>query len=141
MRTIQKARDFLVWQLLKAVGIVSTLVLLPARVHAQTVQASLPFIIPTFTDILTFMVRAFFVIAGVFALLYLLLGAFAWITSGGNKENVEKARDKIQAAIVGVILIVVVVAIALTLETVVFSGKVCLGLSCPIDIPPLLQPK
>ena len=116
----------------------------PAVAYAQdnsTVQTNVGFKIPTLTDILTFGIRGFFAAAGIMALLYLLLGAFSWITSGGNKENVEKAREKIQAAIVGVILIVVVVAIAVTIETVVFSGQVCLGLTCPVSIPALIAPK
>ena len=100
---------------------------------------TLEFQIPTFGDILTFIIRLFFVLAGIAALLYLLMGAFTWITSGGNKENVEKARDKIQAAIVGIILVVIVVAILATLETVVFSSKLCFGLTCPVSIPPLLK--
>lgn len=100
---------------------------------------TLNFQIPTFGDILTFIIRLFFVLAGLAALLYLLLGAFTWITSGGNKESVEKSRDKIQAAIVGIILVVIVVAILATLEQVVFSGKLCFGLTCPVSIPALLQ--
>jgi hypothetical protein len=95
--------------------------------------------IPQMGDIITFMIRLFFVIAGVAALLYLLLGAFSWITSGGNKENVEKARDKIQAAIVGIILIIIVVAILATFEKIVFGGKLCFGLTCDISIPSLIQ--
>lgn len=100
---------------------------------------TLNFQIPTFGDILTFIIRLFFVMAGLAALIYLLLGAFTWITSGGNKESVEKSRDKIQAAIVGIILVVIVVAILATLEQVVFSGKLCFGLTCPVSIPALLQ--
>ena len=106
----------------------------------QVDEGTLEFQIPTFGDILTFIIRLFFVLAGLAALLYLLLGAFTWITSGGNKESVEKARDKIQAAIVGIILVVIVVAILATLETVVFSGKLCFGLTCPVSIPTLLKP-
>lgn len=105
----------------------------------QVDEGTLEFSIPTFGDILTFIIRLFFVLAGIAALLYLLLGAFTWITSGGDKERVEKARDKIQAAIVGVILVVIVVAILATLETVVFSGKLCFGLTCPVSIPALLK--
>ena len=74
------------------------------------------------------------------ALLFLLMGALAWVSSGGNKENVDKARDKITAAIVGLVLIVAVLALIVTMEQIVFGNNLCLGLSCPITIPPLLQP-
>lgn len=110
-----------------------------AQQNIQVDQGALGFAIPTFGDVLTFVIRAFFVFAGLAALLYLLLGAFAWVTSGGAKENVEKARDKIQAAIIGVLLIVIVLSIVWTLEQVVFRQKVCFGISCPLTLPALLK--
>lgn len=106
-----------------------------------TVKEQLKFQIPTFTEMLTFIIRLFFVMAGVFALVYLLMGAFTWVTSGGNKENVEKARDKIQAALIGVILIIIVVALVATLEQIVFQQALCFGLTCEVSIPELLKPK
>lgn len=99
----------------------------------------LGFQIPSFSDILTFAIRGFFIIAGLAALFFLLLGALAWVTSGGNKENVEKAQQKIQQAVVGVILIAVVLAVVATLENVVFNKKVCFGLTCPVTIPSLVN--
>src|SRR3990170_3247205 len=99
----------------------------PAYAQNTAIKANLGFAPPTLATILTFMIRAFFIIAGLAALLYLLLGALAWVTSGGNKENVDKARDKITAAVVGLILIVAVLAIIVTLEQVVFGNRLCLG--------------
>src|SRR3990167_11367653 len=99
----------------------------------------LGFQIPSLGDILTFTVRVFFVIAGLAALLYLLLGALAWITSGGDKDAVSAAQQKIQAAVIGMILIVAVLAIIWTLEQVVFNRRICLGLSCPLTLPGLIK--
>ncbi len=93
----------------------------------------------TLTNVLSFFMKFFFTIAALVALLYLLLGAFAWITSGGSKENIEKAREKIQAAVIGIVLIVAVIAIVVTLEQVVFKQVICFGLSCGIKIPGLIQ--
>src|SRR3989344_230402 len=107
-------------------------------VSAQTIRASLGFNAPTLSTILTFMIRAFFIIAGLAALLYLLLGALAWVTSGGNKENVDKARDKITAAVLGLIIIVAVLAIIVTFEQIIFRQIICLGISCNLVIPALL---
>ena len=99
----------------------------------------LGFQIPSLGDILTFIIRAFFVIAGLAALLYLLLGALAWITSGGDKEAITAAQQKIQAAVIGMILIVAVLAIIWTLEQVIFNRRICLGLSCPLTLPGLIK--
>jgi len=91
------------------------------------------------TYLLSFLIRMFFVIAALAALLFLLLGALAWVTSGGEKEAVKKAQDKIQGAVVGLIIIVAVLAILVTLETIVFKGTICVGLTCPVTIPGLIK--
>ncbi len=101
---------------------------------------SLGFQIPTLSDLLTFAIRIFFVIAGLAALFYMLIGAFSWVTSGGDKDAVAAARDKIQSAIVGLIMMVVVLAIVWTLEQVIFKRRICLGISCPLTLPSLLEP-
>lgn len=92
------------------------------------------------SKILSFFIKLFFAVAALTALLYLLLGAFAWITSGGSKESVEKAREKIQAAVIGIVMIIAVLAIAVTLEQFVFKRAICFGLSCEIKIPGLIEP-
>ncbi len=84
------------------------------------------------TDIITFVIRGLFIVAGLLALIYLLLGGMAWITSGGNKESVDKARDKIQAAVVGLIVIVSVLAIVALLEKTL---KIGLGITDNIEFP------
>ena len=109
----------------------------PSCTNIQTGQ--LGFQIPSLGDILTFAIRAFFVIAGLAALFYMLIGAFSWVTSGGDKDAVSAAREKIQAAVVGMILIVAVLAIIWTLEQVIFKRRVCLGLSCPLTLPGLIE--
>lgn len=117
--------------------------LFAAPVLAENIQINkkdIGFTIPSLGDLLTFLIRIFFIVAGLAALLFLLTGALSWVTSGGNKENVDKARDKITNAVVGLIIIVAVLAVIVTLEQVVFGNNLCLGLSCPITIAPLLKP-
>ncbi len=110
-----------------------------SQIIVDTGPGGLNFTPPSLGDILTFLIRAVFIVGGLAALLYLLMGAISWITSGGNKENVQKAQEKIQAAVIGVILIAVVLAVIVTLEQVVFAKKICFGLSCPITIPSLIK--
>ena len=111
-------------------------------VMAQDVSyapVALGFKIPVFNEVLTFVIRFFFIIAGLVALLYLLLGALSWITSGGNKESVDKAREKIQAALVGLILIFVVLAVVAVIENIFFPGNSGLGITKPIVFPGLIN--
>lgn len=102
--------------------------------------AALQFKPPELTDILTFLIRFLFIIAGLAALLYLLLGAISWITSGGNKESVENARNKIMNAVIGLILVFVVLAIVVLLENVLFPTNCGLGVSKQICVPKLVKP-
>lgn len=100
---------------------------------------NLPFENPTLGGVLSFAIRTLFTISGLAALLYLVMGALSWVTSGGDKEKVDKAQQKIQAAVIGLIVLVAVVALAITLEQVVFSGSVCLGFTCPVQFGTLLK--
>jgi threonine/homoserine/homoserine lactone efflux protein len=58
------------------------------------------------------------VLAVVIALLYLLYGGIKWITSRGEKTEVEAARNHIIAAIIGLI----VVFLAVFIVTIVLSA-------------------
>lgn len=108
-------------------------------VDYQVEPVQVGFTIPGFGEVLTFLIRTFFIVGGIIALLYLLLGALAWITSGGNKENVDKAREKIQAALIGVILIFVVLAVVIVVEEVFFPAGSGLGIRKPIKFQRLVQ--
>ena len=45
------------------------------------------------------------VVAILLVLLYLIMGGIEWITSGGDKGKTEGARNKITAAIIGIIIL------------------------------------
>lgn len=53
-----------------------------------------------------------FGIALLLVLVYLVWGAFDWITSGGDKEAVGKARSKIVNALIGLAVLAVAFALA-----------------------------
>lgn len=88
--------------------------------------------VPSMETLIGFAVKSLFVVAGLMAFLYLILGGIKWITSGGNKEDVEKARNQIQAAIIGLIIVFGVLAIVSLMERILGVG---LGVTGPIEIP------
>lgn len=92
------------------------------------------FKVPKLGDFLGNIIRFFFFIAGIIALIYLLIGAFKWITSEGKDEGVKEAREQIQAAVLGLIVMVAVLALVVVVEQVIFGGKICLGISCPLQL-------
>jgi len=48
-----------------------------------------------------------FILAGLIALFYLVWGGIKWLTSGGDKSNIEAAQGHIVAAIIGLVIILV----------------------------------
>lgn len=108
--------------------------------QSSNARVAVGWTIPSLADVVGFVIKFLFFFAGIAALLYLLLGAFSWVTSSGDKENVKKAQDKIQAAVVGLVIIVVVLVIIATLEQFVLKGTFCVGLTCDIAPPQLIQP-
>lgn len=47
--------------------------------------------------------------AGLLMLVYMLWGALDWINAGGEKEKISKAQQKIQNAVVGLLLVFVAI--------------------------------
>jgi len=92
------------------------------------------FRVPTLGDLIGNAIRLIFFIAGLYALVLLLLGGFEWVSSGGDDKKLSSARGKIINAIIGLVVMVAVLTLVILLEQVVFGGKVCLGISCPINM-------
>lgn len=51
------------------------------------------------------LINLFVVFIGLVMLIYLLWGTLDWITSGGDKEKLEKARHKLVQAIIGMLVV------------------------------------
>lgn len=71
------------------------------------------------------------VLAGLIVFAFLVWGGVQWITSGGDKAGVEAARNRITAALIGLVIVAAAYAIMRILEA--FFGT-CI-ISCPIKIP------
>ena len=67
--------------------------------------------------LITDLVNIAFVIAIILVFFYLIWGGIQWITSGGEKGKTEEARNKITAAVIGLIVLAAAYAIlTLTLQ-------------------------
>ena len=67
-----------------------------------------------FTDLGAFigvLTSVVFIVAGLAAFFYLILGGFQYITSGGDKAGAQAARDRITYAILGLAIIAAAAAI------------------------------
>lgn len=56
-------------------------------------------------SVITTLLGIILILGGGFLLVYLLWGAFDWIISGGDKERLHKAQQKLTNAVVGMIIL------------------------------------
>lgn len=63
------------------------------------------------------------VITGIVALIYMLWGALSWVTSGGDKEKLQKAQARIRSAIIGIIMTIVVLVIFNAIFSIAFPNS------------------
>jgi hypothetical protein len=56
-------------------------------------------------------------LAGVLGFIYLLWGGVQWITAGGDKDALDKARKKITTALIGMIITFSIFAIMFMIRT------------------------
>ncbi len=58
------------------------------------------------------------VIAGIWFGIKFILGAFAWISAGGNPESLKKARQSLVDALIGILVVVAALAVISIVGTV-----------------------
>ncbi len=70
-------------------------------------------------------IDAFLGILGILFLSYLLYAGYNWMTAAGDEEKVTKAKDTIQRAIIGLIVIIGAYAITyFVIDKLVVSGNI-----------------
>lgn len=75
------------------------------------------------------LIGALFIAGFLLATIELLLGGYGWITSGGEKQELEKARNKITNALIGIIVVAAVYAVTRLLAS--FFGLDITNLKVP----------
>ena len=76
-------------------------------------------LIPINTDVGSYashIVSAIMLVAGLATFLYLILGGIQWVSSGGSKDKLQEAKDKITNAIIGLAVVAVAWAIYLLVD-------------------------
>lgn len=76
-----------------------------------------------FIEYTVYLWRAAITIGALAVIVYFLLGAFTWITSGGDKAKVEDARNKITNAVIGLVLLVSSFVLLGFLSKILFAGQ------------------
>lgn len=71
-----------------------------------------------FGVLFTTLVNAFIIFTAIASFVYLIIGGFQYITSGGDKAGTQTAKDRIQYAIIGLVVVVATAAISKLLGAV-----------------------
>ena len=77
----------------------------PALAQLGTVEIPEKGYATSIGSVLTSVLNLIMLIAAILVFLYLILGGIEWITSGGDKTKTEGARNKITAAVIGLIIL------------------------------------
>jgi hypothetical protein len=92
-------------------------------VMAQTVEVPTTFF-PNVQELISAVLRFVLLLGVLLVLLYLIWGGIEWITSGGDKTKTESARNKITAAVIGLIILVASWAILQLIMTFIGAGDI-----------------
>lgn len=83
----------------------------------------------TLPAIISGLIRGALVVAAIVFFFILVIGGIQWIASGGDKANTEAARNRITAALVGLVIVFAAWAIVALIQT--FFGINIFQLSLP----------
>ena len=75
-----------------------------------------------FGELASDVIRVLLQVAGAIAVVFLIIGGFQYITSGGNEEGMEKAKGTIKGAVLGIIVIVLSFSIVVIINNVLTKG-------------------
>jgi len=102
----------------------------PTPIKLQIVQPTGA--LTNLNTILTAAIQLIIIVAGLIAFVFLLLGGIKWISSGGDKGQVEAARNQIIQALIGLVVVFAAWGIIVLVEGITGIG---LGFSKPLKLP------
>lgn len=86
-------------------------------------------------------IQILFIVGGLAVLVFIVWGAFDWITSGGDKEKISSARKKITNSLIGLALLALSFFIVTLVGQVVEFNPLETGLLPKLDDPPAQVPR
>ena len=77
----------------------------------------------TITQLLMRIIQILLAIAGLIAVVFLIVGGFRYITAGGNEESAESGKKTIINAIIGVVVIILSFVIVRVISNALIRGS------------------
>ena len=85
-------------------------------------------------NVISIVLKAALSLTGVIFLALLVFGGYVWMTAGGDESKVEKAKQTIGRATIGIVIVLASLAIAQFIIPWVLCAT-GVGAACPIDAP------
>jgi hypothetical protein len=122
-------------QFLKYLSVVAAGVTVPVLTLADNVQSGLNSISGVFPrsgplagaqtpqQLIVAVIQLMLIFAGIVAVLFVIIGGYFYVTSGGNAEQAEKGRNTMVNAIIGIIVVILSYVIINVIVNLVGSGQ------------------
>jgi hypothetical protein len=78
----------------------------------------------SFSEIATRIIEILLAVAGLVAVVFLIVGGFRYITAGGNEETAESAKKTILNAIIGIVIVILAFVIVRVISNALISKTV-----------------
>lgn len=89
-----------------------------------------------FATVISGIIAVLTIFAGLAFLTYFVIGALTWITSGGQPDQLTKAKSQMSTALVGIFVVILTIPIAY-----IVSALTGLDILNPVNIVPHILPK
>ena len=107
------------------IPLVLMLLVVPFVGLAQNIRPVPPGPVPdvnTASDLVLRIIQIFLAVAGLVAVVFLIIGGFRYITAGGNEETAEAAKKTIVNAIIGIVIIILAFVIVRVISNALIGG-------------------
>ena len=105
---------------------------LPAAAMAQNLVPGTIGNISNIVQVIQAIIRFILLLAFIIAFIMLLVGGIRWILAGGDEKSVEKARNTITAALIGLVIVLVAYAIIRIVEVFFNVSLITGNVSIPV---------
>ena|SRR3990167_9996982 len=76
------------------------------------------------TDLIMRFIQILLAVAGLIAVIFLIIGGFRYITAGGNEETAESAKKTVTNAIIGIVIVILAFVIVRVISNALITQEV-----------------
>src|SRR3989344_8747663 len=109
-----------------SIFVVFALVLVPLLAGAQfrTPSGGPVGNVSNVTELIMRFIQILLAVAGLVAVIFLIIGGFRYITAGGNEETSESAKKTVTNAIIGIVIVILAFVIVRVISNALTGGAV-----------------